>query len=182
MNKKISKTLLVLLIAYTIAFYILKYAFPELLLEMLVSPNVMKLGNFIDSWIGYQQITKFITTFITLYLFTSASCGKFKFKWYEFLYIIFGCVICRCCSEFFSEFYTHTSISVMLLLSLLCNGDFKQTVVSFIIYGYISQFSFKIKGFETIITQYNMANALMLGIEVYAVLMILTLFFKLKEK
>ncbi len=181
MNKKISKTLLVLFIIYAIAFYILKYAFPEIFIEMLISPTVMKFANFVDSWIGYQHIFKLCTTILTLYLFVCSSCGRFKFKWYELLYILIGSILCRCCIEFAPDFYTHTSISIMFLLAYLCKGRLSYSVSSFIIHGYLSQLTFKIKGFETIILHYNLVNGLMLSLEVYMWLIVLALFFSLKE-
>ena len=182
MNKKISKTLLVLLIVYTIAFYILKYAFPEILVEMLISPNVMKFADFINSWIGYQHILKLFTTILTLYLFVCASCGRFKFRWYELIYVLVGSILCRVCAEYFYEFYTHTSISIMFVLAWLCKGKLGYATFSFVVHGYLSQLSFKIKGFETIITHYNLVNGLMLSLEVYVWLIVLALFFSLKER
>ena len=181
MNKKISKTLLVLLITYLVAFYILKYAFPHIFLEMLISPNVIKLGDFLQSWTGYEHLYKLLATMLTLYLYVCAGCGKFKFKWYEAIYIVLGAVVCQCCFKFTPELYTHTTIFVMLLLSLLCKGNFAYSVVAFGIHGYMSQFLLSVRGFETILQYYNLATGLMLSLEGYVWLMVLALFFSLRR-
>lgn len=182
MNKKISKTLLILLIIYSIAFYVIKYIYPELLLDFVVSENVISLGKFLESWKGFEIIYKLLSSFLTLYLFVCASCGKFKFKWYEVLYIVIATVLNRLCIQFLPELYTHTSISIMLLLATLLRGKLLNTSVTFIVHGYISQWLLSIRGFETILVKYNLASGIMLSMELFVVLLALSLFFNLRRE
>lgn len=182
MNKKISITLLILLIAYSVAFYVIKYAYPEILLNFVVSDNVIKFGNFLESWKGFEIIYKILSSFLTLYLFACACCGRFKFKWYEFLYIAIATILNRLVIQFLPELYTHTSISIMLILSALLKGDILNTAISFAVHGYLSQFLLKIRGFETILVKYNLASGIMLSFEMFVGLLVLALVFKLRRK
>ena len=50
MNIKIAKTMLILCIVYIVAFYILKFIFPEQLLLVVTDPNILKVGQFLESW------------------------------------------------------------------------------------------------------------------------------------
>ena len=182
MNKRIAKTLLILCIAYMIGYYILKFIFPEQLLLVVTDDNIIRLGRFVDSSKIYKILLNIITTFITFLLFVFASTGRFKLKWYEILYIIGGTTICKLCAEFTPNLYTHTSISVMLILALLCRGKMFYTISSFVIHGYLSQFLFSIRGFETILQYYTTITGMVLTLEGYIWLIILALFYNIKER
>lgn len=181
MNIKIAKTLLVLNIVYIIAFYIIKFMFPDFLLLQITDPNVLKLGSFIESSKVISEIYYFLSTFLTFYLFTCASTGKFKRKWYELIYIAVAVIINNLTTDFFPELCVHTSTSLMFLLALLCKGKMLYSVPAFVIYGYLSQFLFSIRGFETIILNINIASGIILGLECYVWLFLFSLLFYLKE-
>jgi hypothetical protein len=180
MNKRIAKTLLVLCIAYIVGYYILKFIFPEQLILVVTDANIIRLGRFVDSHIVYKIILNVVTTFTTLLLFTFASSGRFKFKWYEILYILVGTTMCELCAWYSPQLYTHTSISVMFILAWLCKGKMVSTIISFVVHGYLSQFLFSIRGFETILMNYTTITGIVLTIECYAWLLILALFFNIK--
>ena len=182
MNKRIAKTLLVLCIAYMIGYYVLKFIFPEKLILVVTDENIIKLGKFVDSNKIYKYSLNIISSFITFLLFVFASTGRYRLKWQEYLYIIIGTIICFLCALYIPTLYTHTSISIMFLLALLCKGKMLYTVSSFVIHGYLSQFLFSIRGFETILQYYNLVSGIILMTECYVWLIILALFFNLKEK
>ena len=56
MNYKVAKTMLILCIVYLVGFYILKFAFPELLIQAITSPTLLRLGEFMNSWKGFELI------------------------------------------------------------------------------------------------------------------------------
>lgn len=181
MNKKIAKTLLVLSVLYICAFYVIKFIFPEFLLDQLTDPNVLALGNFLNSHTILLLGVGMLTTFLTFYLFVCASRGKFKLKLKEFIYIIAGVILSFVVTILAPNLMTHTSTSIMLLLALLCNGKKEYFIPTFIIHGYLSQFLSAIKGYETIITEINAVSGFMLGIEGWLWLFIFSLVFYLKE-
>ena len=182
MNIKIARTMLILCIVYIVAFYVLKFIFPEQLLLAITDKTVLDAGEFIESHRVVYYAAQGIFTFITLYFFACASCARFKMKWYELIYLVVGAAVTNLVLYFAPDLYTHTSISVMLLIALLCKGKLGYTVISFIIHGFLSQFLFSIRGFETIIMEINTASAMILTIEGWVWLTILGLIFYLKEK
>lgn len=182
MNIKIAKTMLILCIIYIMGLYILKFIFPEQLLLVITDDNILKFGEFIESWTGYVHIIQMLSTWITLYLFTSASKGNFKLKWYHVIYLTCGTIISNLILYIYPSLYTHISTSIMLLLAMLMKGKLSYTAITFSIHGLLSQFLFSIRGFETIIMKYNMASGLVLATECYVWLVLLALLFYLKEK
>lgn len=182
MNIKIARTLLTLSIIYIIGFYIIKFIFPDFLLLQITDPNVLNFGKFVESSPIYLEIYYSISTFLTFYLFVSASRGSFKINWKHLIYLIVAVIINELVAIFIPELLVHTSTSLMFLLACLCKGKLWQTVISFVIHGYLSQFLFSIRGFETIIMNTNIATYLVLSLECYVWLILLALIFYLKEK
>lgn len=182
MNYKVAKTMLILCVVYLLGFYILKFIFPELLLQAITSETVLKLGEFINSSKIIEIAFKCVTIFITLYLFVCASKGKFALTGLEYVYILVGTAFTELTALFLPQFYTHFSISVMFLLALLCKGKLLNATVSFIIHGFLSQLLLSIRGFETVLTKINTISGLLLTTEAFVWLVVLTIIFKIKEK
>lgn len=182
MNYKIARTMLVLCIVYLVAFYILKFFFPELLLQTITSPSIINLGKVMAKYKVIEFAFKTLSSFIVIYLFASASSGRFKFSWLEFFYIGCGTIICRLCIIFLPNFYTHTSTAVMFLVAMLCKGKLTYSAISFTLHGYLSMFLFSIKGFETVMLCINNISGFMLALEGYMWLILLAIIFNIKEK
>lgn len=181
MNYKIAKTMLGLCVGYLLVFYVLKFFFPELLIQVIASPTLIRLGEFISIWIGFEYIVMSITLYITYYLFCCASSGKFKFGWKFHLIIAITIVISHLFADFLPELYTHTTTAIMLLLSAFANGNLKYTTITFIIHGYLSQFLASIRGFETIFIHINAISGILLNLEAFVWLILLSIIFCIKE-
>lgn len=181
MNIKIAKTLLILNIVYIVAFYIIKFIFPEFLLLQITDPNILKLGMFIESGIIWTILYYFLSSFLIFYLFVCASRGKFKITILELVYIIIATIISILVTRFLPELMVHTSTSLILLLMLLCKGKIGYGVPTFVVHGYLSQFLTSIRGFGTIIYSTNIASYLVLSLECYVWLFLFSLLFYLKE-
>lgn len=182
MNIKIARTLLILCIVYIVAFYVVKFIFPDFLLLQITDTNVLNFGNFIESGIVYKYIYYMVSTFLTFYLFICASRGSFKLNWKELIYLLIATALCKAVNELIPELYVHTSTSCMFLLAFLCKGKLSYSAITFTIHGFLSQFLFSIRGFETIISKINIASGFILSIECYSWMLILSLLFYLKEK
>lgn len=182
MNIKIAKTLLTLSIIYIVGFYIIKFIFPDFLLLQITDPSILHFGEVIQSNGIFTEIYYSASTFLTFYLFKCASSGSFKLNWKELLLIVLSVVANELVAIFMPDLLVHTSTSLMFLIALLCKGKKQYFIPTFIIHGYLSQFLFSIRGFETIIMNTNIATSFMLSIECYAWLLMLSLVFYLKEK
>ena len=155
MNYKIAKTMLVLCIVYLVGFYILKFIFPELLLQTITSPTVLRLGEMMSKFVLLEFVLMFISNFLTFFLFSCASSGNFKFNRKQYAVILSATVINIIFVIFVPNLYTHTSISLMLICALVCKGKLKYTTISFVLHGYLSQFLFLIRGFESKFEEYE---------------------------
>ena len=182
MNYKVAKTMLILCIVYLVGFYILKFAFPELLLQVISSQALVNFGEALKVWSGFSHIIRILTSFITYYLFVCASTGKFKRTWLEMVYIVIGTAICKLFVEFLPELFTHTSISVMFILALLCKGKLLNATITFVIHGYLTQFLLSIRGFETVLMFMNDVSGFLINVEVDVWMILLALIFYFKEK
>lgn len=182
MNIKIARTMLILCAIYLVGFYVLKFAFPEQLLLTITGPKILYVGEFIESSIVYLNIYYFISTFVTFYLFVSASKGSFKAKWYELLYIAVADALYILVTDLLPDLSIHTSISLMFLLVLLCKGQLKYAVPTFIVHGYFSEFLFAIRGLEYFILEINIASGIVLSLEGYVWLVLFGLMFYLMER
>ena len=181
MNYKIAKSMLILCIVYLVGFYILKFAFPELLIQTISSPTLIRLGEVLAKHTWFDHIVRTITTAIPIYLFACASAGRFKFTWYEFIYIIVGTIICRLCIIFFPSFYAHTSTAIMFLVAMLCKGKLIYSAITFAVHGYLSMFLTSIRGFETIILNINSVSGILISAEGYVWLILFAIIFNIKD-
>ena len=182
MNDKIAKTMLYLCIGYLSVFYVLKFFFPELLIQVISSPTLIRLGEFIGTWIGFQYIVTLITSALTFYLFICACTGKFTFSKIQTITFICILLLNNIVCYALPELYTHTCTSSMIFLAYFCDGKFKYTVITFTIHGYLSQFLASIRGFETIFVYIKAVSGILLNLEVDVWLVLLTIIFYLKEK
>ena len=184
MNYKIARTMLTLCVVYLVGFYILKFIFPNLLVQAITSPTVLKFGEFLNKWVGFSHIINILGTTITFYLFDCASCGRFKFHKVEFVIIGAAILINLVVYYLVPQFYTNASTALLLLMAWLCGGELRNTAISFAIHGCLSQLLLSIRGFETVITTVPNAKilcCLVLGTEMYVWLILLAIIFNIKE-
>ena len=181
MNYKIAKTMLILCVVYLVGFYILKFILPSVLLQTITNPTILRLGEFMSKYKIFELIFKTLSSFIVIFLFTCASCGKFKFTCLEIVYIACGTIACRIVAVFVPTFYTHTSTAMMFIVAMLCKGKLSYATISFTIHGYLSMFLFEIKGFESVVLFINNISGFMLALEGYFWLILLATLFNIKE-
>ena len=182
MNYKIAKTMLVLCVVYLIGFYILKFIFPELLLQTITSPTVLRLGEMMSKFAVLEFALMFLSNFLAFFLFSCASSGNFKFNWKQYSVILSATVINIIFVVFVPNLYTHTSISLMFICALACKGKLNYTTISFVLHGYLSQFLFLIRGVESIVVNPNAISAFMFALEGFVWLVLLALLFYFKER
>ena len=182
MNDKIAKTMLGLCIGYLSVFYVLKFFFPELLIQVISSPALIRLGEFIGIWVGFEYIVRIISNYIVFYLFACASTGKFKFKYWQFLAILGFVIINNIIFDILPSLYTHTSISLMFITALICEGKMLYSTISFVLHGYLSQFLLAIRGFESVMIYVNAVSGILFNLEAFIWLILLSIIFYLKEK
>ena len=181
MNYRIAKTMICLCVGYLLAFYVLKFFFPELLLQTITHPTLIRLGEVMSQYTALEFIFKTLSSLVVIYLFVCASTGRFKFSWKEVILILVGTAVCRVCALLLPTFYTHTSTATMFLVAMLCKGKLSYSAISFTLHGYLSMFLFSIKGFDNVIMYINSISGFMLALESYFWLILLAIIFYMKE-
>lgn len=181
MNYKIAKTGLVLCVVYLVAFYIIKFIFPQILIQTISSPTLIRLGEVMKTYPFVEYVFRLISNFVVLYLFACSGSGKFKFKLWQFIVILICDIINNIVIVFLPELYTHTSIVTMLVCALVCKGNLLYVTISFSIHGYLSQFLLSIRGFETIMIYFNAISGFLIALEIDVWLLLLAIIFNIKE-
>lgn len=181
MNYKVAKTMLCLCVAYLIAFYVLKFFFPEMLLQTITHPTLLRLGEFMNQYPFTTVIFQFISSSLTFYLFACAGSGRFKFTTVEFVFLGIIVIANNVVYYILPELYTQTCTSLMLLSAVVAKGNLKYTTISFVLHGYMSQFLFSIKGFETIVMFVNPLSGFVFSTEANVWLILLSIIFYFKE-
>ena len=185
MNDKIAKTMLGLCIGYLSVFYVLKFFFPELLIQAITNPSLIHFGEIISSSRAYGLIFNIIGVCITYYLFACASSGKYMFSVLQFCEFAICAILSIICYYFIPELYTHTSVACMFAVSCFAKGKLQYATIAFIIHGYLSQFLMSIRGFETVLVQFSgkmFFSIYLLSIEAYIWQILLSIIFYIKEK
>lgn len=182
MNYRIAKTMLGLCVIYLVAFYILKFAFPEILIQAITHPTLLRLGEFLRIWRGFDYIIQLMTSFVTFYLFACASSGKFKYSLRQWITLCIIVIMCNLIFYLLPEIYTHTCISLMFVTALFLDGNLKYATISFSIHGFLSQFLLSIRGFETIMMYFNAVSGILINLEGFIWLILLSIIFHIKEK
>lgn len=181
MNYKLATTGLILCIVYLVAFYILKFFYPDILLQAVTTPELVRLGELLSSSFIGEYIVGTITSFVTYYLFASACSGRFSKSAVEWISIVLAIVISWVVLKLLPELYVHTTTSLMFLLGWICKGKLMNATITFVLHGYLSQFLTAIKGFETIIIYMNALSGLLFSLEAFVWLLLLSIIFYIKE-
>ena len=88
MNKKVLRTLIYLCWAFLVAFALLKTVWAEQFAIAVSMPNIIKVGQFIDTHIWLKQIVHCITSLFTYLLYFCACCHKWHLSWKQYLILI----------------------------------------------------------------------------------------------
>lgn len=181
MNYKVAKTMLVLCVVYLVGFYVLKFFFPEVLLQTITNPTIIRFGEVMNEYKILEYVFRLTSNYVVFYLFACASSGKFKFDLWQYLTLIGFVIIATIFIEFLPNLYTHTSIVLMFLSALICKGNLLYATISFTIHGYLSQFLGAIRGFETVMIYFNAISGFLIATEGYVWLLLLAIIFNIKE-
>lgn len=88
MNKKVLRTLIYLCWAFLVAFALLKTVWAEQFAIAVSSPNIVKVGAFIDSHIWLKQFVNIFTTLLTYQFYLCACCHKWHLSWKQYLILV----------------------------------------------------------------------------------------------
>lgn len=88
MNKKVLKTMVVLVGTFIFTCYILKIFFPEQFVMAIENETLISIGNYIDTHAWAEYSFGILTSFITYWLYLCAVCHRWYLKWWECLIVL----------------------------------------------------------------------------------------------
>jgi len=182
MKRKVFVSCLALVIAYMLAYYVLKFIFPEQFYYVLTGTAIMKFGDFLATHKTFDFIFSIFTLFVTLYIFSCACGAKFYLNWWKSLIILALAVISKLSSMYLPTFYLHISIVIMFISACVANGNLYRTTLVFSVHGFLQLLLLKIRGFETILPVTNKGFIYALGLECYVWLILFYIIFNMRKE
>lgn len=184
MNKKVIKTMIGLVVIFLLAFYVLKIFFPQEFVMVIENPQLVKIGNFIDSNIIYTRICSGITTFISYWLFICAVTRKWKLNWKELIASIIFVIVTRLLFFYDANLATGISVIGMIFIPAMFNKKLLLTplAITYSIHTLSQLLSLKIRNLPIYLTKINSIIAIALSFECYLWLVLLYLYFNYKKE
>lgn len=182
MNKKVLKTMIILVVVFLVALYVLKIFFPEQFVMALSNDTIKAIGDYIDAHTWLLYLCSGITAFITYWLYCCASAGRKCLKWYECLEILGVIVIVRVVSLFDTTLSTAIQLASFLFLPALMHGSLRNSAIVYTIHVIAQGLSLGIRNLPIYLTTTNSATIFMIGIECYFWLLLNYLLFSYEFK
>jgi hypothetical protein len=175
--------------AILIAFYVAKILFPQFIIGIAETPQIVKIGNTIQSNKILLHLFNLITGYINGYIFTCACCRKYKLNLKDNLILLTSLVLLSIVLEFYPEHYnTINYISIILVPFLICfvnkelnQQTFTSTTICFCLDLAFQVFSILVRNLVLLTTQGNVVTMLVLILDMTIWRVILYLFFNYKN-
>lgn len=167
MNKSVLRTAIVVIICMLAFEYILKFFFPEEFVLVVSSPNLIKIGTYINNHLILNILISSIISFISYYIFT---CATSKNKYLNIkVTILIGvlAVLSNITTYINYNFTTPFLVSSMILMSCVAKSDMKTFSIVFIVHTIAQVLSLEIRNLSTYIVSYDIITCTLLGIESY---------------
>ena len=182
MNKKVLKTMIALVVAFLLGFYILKIFFPEQFMMSIQNENFVKIGNFIDGKLWISLICSGITSFVGTYLF---SCVVTR-RWYlplretiVLLVIIIGSTLLCLYDEILGAGIMTMS---MFIIPAMLKADLRTTTIVYCTHSLSQLLSLKIRNLPIYLTNVNSIISIFMMGECYLWLLLFYLYFNYKKE
>ena len=182
MNKKVLKTMIVLVAVFLVSLYVLKIFFPQQFVMALSNDTIKSVGDYIDNHTWLLYLCSGITAFITYWLYCCACCGRKWLKWYECLEILGVIVIVRVVSLFDNNISTAIQFSSFIFLPALMKGNLKNMAIVATIHYLAQTLSLGIRNLPIFLTTTNFATILLMTFECYFWLLLNYLLFSFEFK
>lgn len=182
MRKKVFITMLSLVIGVMVAYYVLKFLFPEKFLLMITDPNILRFGEFLETHKIFDTIFSIIMSFVTLYLFACGSASKTHLNWWKTLIVLGVATFNVLLAQYWTDFFLHISIVSMFFCASLEDCKLRPATLIFSIHGFLQLFLLKIRGFDSILPVMNKAVVHTLGMENLIWLVLFYIIFNFKKE
>lgn len=173
-----------------VAFYVLKIFFPEIIVGVAEIPQLVEIGNFIQSSKILLHLFNITTGYINSYLFSCACCRVYKLNWKGNVVLLVSLLLLSLVMEFYPQHYSSINFVVLIAVPFLiayinkCISKeiFASTVICFCLDILFQVFSLVIRDLTVMTVYPNIVTILVLLIDVYIWRVLLYLFYNYKNK
>lgn len=128
---------LILFGSLLVLFYIAKIFFPQFIISVAETPNIVKLGNYVDTHKWAFYIYHLIVSYIIGYVYCCACCRKMKLNLKENLVLFISIILVIISQEFLPEIYSAINYTIFVfapfIMLLIDKNLTKETFCSTII-------------------------------------------------
>ncbi len=183
MNKKVIKSMIVLVIIFLCGLYIIKGFCPEQFIIVIENKRLVLFGNFVDNNLWLHIILACITSFITYWLYFCAVAHKWYLNWKEIIVVLIIIAVTQTLYSFDETYVLASGIATisMIIIPCISNAKLSDVAIVFSVH-YMSQLlSTLIRSLPLLLSTINYATIFLMGIESYFWLLLFYLYFNLKK-
>lgn len=181
-NKKLYISMIVLIIAFLIAMYVLKLFFPQEFVMFIENERIIAIGDYVDNHKWLYYICCGITSFITYWFYLCAVSHRLYLKWYECLYVLIAIIGIRAISLFDNTLATGLTCSMFLILPAITKGDIKTNAIVYSTHAMAQCLSLRIRELPIYLENINFLTSILMTFECYLWLMLLYIIFNIKKE
>ena len=181
---------LILCIGLLVVFYVAKLFFPHWIVGVAETPNIVKIGNYIDAHPIAYYLFEFFNSLIFTYLYCGACCRKYKLSYKSVIAISVAIIVLLLTARYLSDSYSPLNYTLFAILPfIVCileknvsNLTFASTMICYSVDIFSQEMSRKVRDITTLASCVNSATFFILLIDVLMWRVLLYLFFNNKRK
>ena len=183
MNKRVFVSMVVLVVAFLLGMYILKFFFPEQFLFAIENDTIIEVGNYIDSHAWAYYIVGIATSFLTYWLYICAVCAKKALSIKETL-CVFAAIGISIGLSFVDEgaVAIFSYISLIALPALFGGRNIKALAIVFCVHTLAQYLSLQIRDLPLYIAYYNSLSFILMTLEMYFWLILFYIIYNYKSE
>ena len=182
MNKRVILTMIHLVLIYLCAWYILKFAFPNVFMLQVNNAHLITVGEYIDNHIWLRTMLGFGTAFLTYWLYLCATLCKPSLNVYQCFIVVCVIAFAYLVNEISLTASTYYCIIVMIALPTIYGASMKNTACVFIAHLLAQWFSLEIRGLSKEMLSTNFLSLFIMTLECYFWLLLFYLYYNYREK
>lgn len=181
MNKKVLKTMIILVAVFLAGLYVVKIFFPEQFVMVIENDAFVKVGQFIDQREWLKEICDIITSFLTYWLYLCALTKRWYLNWKQILVVLGTIAITHGLYYLDPVLCGGVSVVAMIILPALFKANSKDIAIVFSIHYLAQLLSTLIRSLPLLLTSVNYITILFLMIEAYFWLLLFYFYYNYKK-
>lgn len=177
MTKNVIKTMLMLVVGYLLAWYVLKIFFPEWFVLQVNNERLIAIGDFIDNSFILDNLLGLVMSYITYTLYLGALCEIKHLNLKQSLIVCGVYILGIFVQKYDISLSTYYNIIAMIVLPAIFNCSSKRLALVFTAHFLCQWLSLSIRQLSTKVLVYNSLTCLIMTIECYFWLLLWYLWF-----